>query len=141
MNKNAKIAIAACGALLVVAVVAFVVVGSGGADTTASDTTASRPVATAEGSDLGDSATAPRRSTGGSSASPERSSRLTGGQETDDGAEGTQDSTSQLAKKKKNPIKKRSRRRADRSDVDDADEAGAKKKGDVPTASLFDGDN
>lgn len=138
MNKNTKIAFAAGGGLIVVVAVYFMMGSDSGAGVqpSRSDT---REVA-AEDSDLQDSADAPRRGSGNSSGSANRSGRLEQGQQPDDVATAEDSSEDQQQKTKRPTKRKRTDRRKSRSEDED-DSSENQKEGKLPPASFLDGDN
>ena len=140
MNKNTKMALAAAGGALIVVGAVYFMMGSdnGAADLPSQPDTGE---VAAEDSDLQDAAEAPRRGSGASSGSANRSGRLEQGQQSDDLA-APEDSSEVQQQKTKRPSKKPRRdRRNSRSNEDEDDASENQGKGEVPPASVFDGDN
>ena len=139
MNKNTKMALAAGGGLIVV-VAAYFMMGSDSGAAVSPSRPDTRGVA-AEDSDLQDGAESPRRGSGDSSGSANRSARLEQGQQPDDVATAEDSSEDQQQKTKRPPKKRRPDRRKSRSSEDEDDSSGNQKEGKLPPASFLDGDN
>lgn len=140
MNKNTKMALAVGGGLVAVVAVVYFMMGSDSGAAVSPSRPDTREVA-AEDSALQDTAEAPRRGSGASSGSANRSGRLEQGQQSDDVAAAEDSSEVQQRKTKRPPKKKRPDRRKRRSDEDEDDSSKGQKKGDLPPASFLGGDN
>lgn len=140
MNKNTKIALAVGGGLIVV-VAAYFMMGSDSGAAVPTSRPNAREVA-ADDSDLQDAADTPRRGSVASPGSSNRSGRLGQDQQPDDVTSADDSSeVQQREKTKRAPKRKRPGRQKTRSRDDEDDSSKGQQKGEVPPASLFDGDN